>query len=157
MVNGYRAVLGNVGCISCNGNKIITGSSGEFLLTDDLEAANKVKKWSTQSRENAEQYQLEEIGYNYRMINIITRMICGQIPYLQEHIATKKAIWERYKEELKGLPVSMNSINFEKYEPNYSDRNSGSHYKYQCTGQANLEANAYAANVQDESFCYKRR
>ena len=53
-MNGYRAVLGNVGCISCNGNKIITGSSGEFLPTDDLEAANKVKKWSTQSRENAE-------------------------------------------------------------------------------------------------------
>lgn len=111
--------FGNVGCISCNGNKIITGSSGRFLLTDDLEAANKVKKWSTQSRENAEWYQHEEIGYNYRMSNIIAGMIRGQIPYLQEHIVAKKAIWERYKEGLKGLPVSMNPVDFEKSEPNY--------------------------------------
>lgn len=111
--------FGNVGCISCNGNKIITGSSGGFLLTDDLEAANKVKKWSTQSRENAEWYQHEEIGYNYRMSNIIAGMIRGQIPHLQEHIAAKKAIWEKYKEGLKGLPISMNPVDFEKSEPNY--------------------------------------
>lgn len=111
--------FGNVGCISCNGNKIITGSSGGFLLTDDLEAANKVKKWSTQSRENAEWYQHEEIGYNYRMSNIIAGMIRGQIPHLQEHITAKKAIWEKYKEGLKGLPISMNPVDFEKSEPNY--------------------------------------
>lgn len=111
--------LGNVACISCNGNKIITGSSGGFLLTNDLEAANKVKKWSTQSRENAEWYQHEELGYNYRMSNIIAGMIRGQIPYLEEHIAQKKAIWERYKEGFACLPVSMNPIDFEKSEPNY--------------------------------------
>ena len=111
--------LGSVGCISCNGNKIITGSSGGFLLTDDLEAANKVKKWSTQSRENAEWYQHEELGYNYRMSNLIAGMIRGQIPHLEEHIEQKKAIWERYQDGLKGLPVSMNPIDFEKSEPNY--------------------------------------
>ena len=111
--------FGKVGCISCNGNKIITGSYGGFLLTDDLEAANKVKKWSTQSRENAEWYQHEELGYNYRMSNIIAGMIRGQISHLEEHIEQKKAIWERYRDGLKEYPVSMNPIDFEKSEPNY--------------------------------------
>lgn len=111
--------FGNVGCISCNGNKIITGSSGGFLLTNDLEAAEKVKKWSTQSREKADWYQHEEIGYNYRMSNIIAGMIRGQIQHLEEHIAQKKVIWERYRDGLKDLPVSMNPIDFEKSEPNY--------------------------------------
>ena len=82
--------------ISFNGNKIITGSSGGMLLTDDLEAANKVRKWSTQSRENAPWYQHEELGYNYRMSNVIAGVVRGQFPYLAEHIAQKKAIYERY-------------------------------------------------------------
>lgn len=111
--------FGSVGCISCNGNKIITGSSGGFLLTDDLEAAEKVKKWSTQSREKADWYQHEEIGYNYRMSNIVAGMIRGQMPYLENHIAQKKAIWERYREGFQGMPISMNPIDFEKSEPNY--------------------------------------
>ena len=59
--------FGKFNCISFNGNKIITGSSGGMLLTDDLEAANKVRKWSTQARENAPWYQHEELGYNYRL------------------------------------------------------------------------------------------
>ena len=111
--------FGNVGVISCNGNKIITGSSGGFLLTDDLEAAEKVKKWSTQSREKADWYQHEELGYNYRMSNLIAGMIRGQIPYLEKHIEEKKAIWERYRDGFKDLPVSMNPIDFEKSAPNY--------------------------------------
>ena len=110
--------FGNYNCISFNGNKIITGSSGGMLLTDDLDAANKVRKWSTQARENAPWYQHEEIGYNYRMSNVIAGVVRGQYPHLEEHIAQKKAIYERYKEGLKGLPVKMNPIP-EDCEPNY--------------------------------------
>lgn len=110
--------FGKYNCISFNGNKIITGSSGGMLLTDDLEAANKARKWSTQSRENAPWYQHEEIGYNYRMSNVIAGVVRGQYPHLEEHIAQKKAIYERYKEGLKDLPVKMNPIP-EDCEPNY--------------------------------------
>lgn len=110
--------FGSYNCISFNGNKIITGSSGGMLLTDSLEAANKARKWSTQARENAAWYQHEEIGYNYRMSNVIAGVVRGQYPYLEEHIAQKKAIYERYKEGLKGLPVKMNPIP-EECEPNY--------------------------------------
>lgn len=111
--------LGNYNCISFNGNKIITGSSGGMFLTDSLEDANKVRKWSTQSRENAPWYQHEEIGYNYRMSNIIAGIVRGQIPYLEQHIAQKKAIYERYREGLKDLPLKMNPFDAEKSEPNF--------------------------------------
>ena len=111
--------FGKYNCISFNGNKIITGSSGGMLLTDDLQALNKAKKWSTQSRENASWYQHEEVGYNYRMSNVIAGVVRGQIPHLEEHIAQKKAIYERYKEGFKDLPVSMNPVDFENSEPNY--------------------------------------
>lgn len=111
--------FGAFNAISFNGNKIITGSCGGMLLTDDLEVANKVRKWSTQSRENAHWYQHEEIGYNYRMSNVIAGVIRGQIPHLDEHIAQKKAIYYRYKEGLKGLPVSMNPFDDVNSVPNY--------------------------------------
>lgn len=111
--------FGQYNAISFNGNKIITGSSGGMFLTDDLEAANKVRKWSTQSRENAPWYQHEEVGYNYRMSNVIAGVVRGQIPYLEEHIAKKKAIYERYKEGFKGLPVMMNPYDEENSEPNF--------------------------------------
>ena len=87
--------FGDVGIISFNGNKIITGSSGGMLLTDDKEQANKARKWSTQSRENAPWYQHEELGYNYRMSNVIAGVVRGQLPHLDTHIAQKKAIYER--------------------------------------------------------------
>ena len=111
--------FGAYNAISFNGNKIITGSSGGMFLTDDLEAANKVRKWSTQARENAPWYQHEEIGYNYRMSNVIAGVIRGQSPYLEEHIAQKKAIYQRYKEGLKDLPISMNPYDEKKSEPNF--------------------------------------
>ncbi len=111
--------FGIYGCISFNGNKIITGSSGGMLLTDDKEAADKVRKWSTQSRENAPWYQHEELGYNYRMSNVIAGVVRGQFPYLEEHIAQKKAIYERYKEGFKDLPVMMNPYDAENSEPNF--------------------------------------
>ncbi len=111
--------FGTYNCISFNGNKIITGSSGGMLLTDDEEAAEKVRKWSTQSRENAPWYQHEELGYNYRMSNVIAGVVRGQFPYLEEHIAQKRAIYERYKEGFKDLPVMMNPYNEENSEPNF--------------------------------------
>ena len=111
--------FGIYNCISFNGNKIITGSSGGMLLTNEEEAANKVRKWSTQSRENAPWYQHEELGYNYRMSNVIAGVVRGQFPYLEEHIAQKKAIYERYKKGLQGLPVKMNPYDKENSEPNF--------------------------------------
>lgn len=102
-----------------NGNKIITGSSGGVLLTDDLEAVNKARKWSTQSRENAPWYQHEEIGYNYRMSNVIAGVVRGQIPHLEEHIVQKKEIFERYKEGFEGLPIQMSPMDLENSKPNY--------------------------------------
>lgn len=111
--------FGKFNAISFNGNKIITGSSGGMLLTDSEEAANKVRKWSTQARENAPWYQHEELGYNYRMSNVIAGVVRGQFPYLEEHIAQKKAIYERYKKGFEGLPVTMNPFDAEKSEPNF--------------------------------------
>lgn len=111
--------FGRYNVISFNGNKIITGSSGGMLLTDDLASANKARKWSTQSREAAPWYQHEELGYNYRISNVIAGVVRGQIPHLEEHIAAKKAIYERYREGLKGLPVSMNPFDAKNSIPNY--------------------------------------
>ncbi len=111
--------LGDYNCISFNGNKIITGSAGGMFLTNAREDADKVRKWSTQSREEAPWYQHEEIGYNYRMSNIVAGVVRGQIPYLNDHIAQKKAIYERYKEGLKDLPVTMNPFDEQKSVPNY--------------------------------------
>ena len=115
----HTGTFGSFNCISFNGNKIITGSSGGMLLTDSQEAAEKARKWSTQARECAPWYQHEEVGYNYRMSNVIAGVVRGQIPHLEEHIAQKKAIYERYKEGFKGLPVQMNPYDVVNSEPNF--------------------------------------
>ena len=111
--------FGTYNAISFNGNKIITGSSGGMLLTNDHQAANKVRKWSTQSRENAPWYQHEELGYNYRMSNVIAGVVRGQIPHLEEHITQKRAIFDRYREGLRDLPVTMNPYDEVNSEPNF--------------------------------------
>ena len=111
--------FGDYGCISFNGNKIITGSSGGMFLTNSRADAEKVRKWSTQSREAAPWYQHEELGYNYRMSNVIAGVVRGQLPYLEEHIAQKRAIYMRYKEGLKDLPVQMNPYDEVNSEPNF--------------------------------------
>lgn len=111
--------FGAFNAISFNGNKIITGSAGGMFLTDSKEDSEKVRKWSTQARENASWYQHEEVGYNYRMSNVIAGVVRGQFPYLEEHITQKKAIYERYREGLKGLPVRMNPFDGENSEPNF--------------------------------------
>ena len=110
--------FGDYSAISYNGNKIITGSAGGCLLTNDVEVANKARKWSTQARENAPWYQHEEVGYNYRMSNVVAGVVRGQYPHLEEHIAQKKAIYERYRDGFADLPVKMNPI-VENTEPNY--------------------------------------
>ena len=101
-----RAV-GDYGIISMNGNKIITGSSGGCLIVPDEYSYNKAKKWSTQSREAAPWYEHEELGYNYRISNVIAGIIRGQWLHLEEHIAQKKAVYEKYVEGFKDLPVRM--------------------------------------------------
>lgn len=110
--------FGEYNIISFNGNKIITGSSGGMLLTDDEVAAKNVRKWSTQSREQALWYQHEDLGFNYRMSNVIAGVVRGQMLHLAEHIARKKEIYYRYKEGFRDLPVSMNPFT-EDMEPNY--------------------------------------
>ena len=118
--NGKQTgTFGTIGCLSANGNKIITGSAGGMLLTDNKDAANKVRKWSTQARENAPWYQHEELGYNYRMSNVIAGVLRGQFPYLEEHIQQKKEIYMRYKEGFEDLPVMMNPYDEENSEPNF--------------------------------------
>lgn len=107
------------GVISYNGNKIITGSSGGMLLTDSREAAEQARKWSTQSREAAPWYQHKELGYNYRMSNVVAGVVRGQYPHLEEHVAKKQEIYFRYKEGLKGLPLQMNPYEEEKSCPNF--------------------------------------
>lgn len=111
--------FGTYNAISFNGNKIITGSSGGMLLTNDIYAANTAHKWSTQSREAAPWYEHEELGYNYRMSNVVAGAVRGQFPYLQEHIDQKKAVYMRYKDGFADLPVSMNPYIGSVMEPNF--------------------------------------
>ena len=120
--NGEWAETGNLGdynCISFNGNKIITGSAGGMFLTNSRSDAEKVRKWSTLSREAAPWYQHEEIGYNYRMSNIIAGIVRGQLPYLEQHIEQKKRIYERYRDGFRNLPMRMNPFDAENSQPNY--------------------------------------
>ena len=118
----YRGIqtgmFGDIGVISFHGNKIVTGSSGGLLLTDSADDANKIRKWSTQSREDAAWYQHEELGYNYRMSNIVAGVALGNVKHLYEHIAQKKAIFERYEEGFADLPLTMNPI-IDHCVPNY--------------------------------------
>lgn len=111
--------FGKYNALSFNGNKIITGTAGGMFVTDDEDAAEKVRKWSNQARENVLWYQHEDLGYNYRMSNIIAGVVRGQMPFLEEHIAQKKAIYERYREGFKDLPATINPYDAEASEPNF--------------------------------------
>lgn len=101
--------IGDYGIVSFNGNKIITGSSGGTLIVDMVKDYNKAKKWSTQSREAAPWYEHEELGYNYRISNVIAGIIRGQWGYLKSHIEAKKAVYERYVDGLKDLSVEVHA------------------------------------------------
>ena len=100
--------FGKYNAISFNGNKIITTSGGGMLLTESKEDRDKAFFWATQSREPAPWYQHEEIGYNYRMSNVVAGIGRGQLLHLDEHRDLKEKIYRRYEEGLKGLPVKMN-------------------------------------------------
>lgn len=110
---------GDASCLSFNKNKIITGTGGGMLLTDNEKDAEKARKWSVQSREKAPWYEHTEIGYNYAVSNITAGIIRGQLPHLEEHIAKKKAIYERYKVGFSDLPVLMNPFDEENSAPNF--------------------------------------
>ena len=111
--------FGRYNAISFNGNKIITTSGGGMLLTDNKEAAELARKWSTQSREPAPWYQHEDLGYNYRLSNILAGIGRGQLLHLNDHVARKKEIYERYREGFKDLPVTMNPYIADIMEPNF--------------------------------------
>ncbi len=110
--------FGNYNIVSFNGNKIITTSGGGMLITDDKKARDKAFFWSTQAREPAPWYQHEEIGYNYRMSNVVAGIGRGQLMHLEEHKAGKKRIYNRYKEAFKDLPLTMNPYT-EDMDPNF--------------------------------------
>lgn len=110
--------FGKFNVVSFNGNKIITTSGGGMLLTDDEETAEKARKWSTQARDDAPWYQHTELGYNYRMSNVLAGIGRGQMLHLEEHKARKKEIYERYRKGLAGLPVQMNPY-LTDTEPNF--------------------------------------
>ena len=116
---GVKAgTFGTYNIISFGGNKIITTSGGGVLLTDDQKAADKARKWATQSKEPAPWYQHEEMGYNYRLSNVLAGIGRGQMLHLDELLAKKKEIYERYKEGLKDLPITMNPY-LDGMEPNF--------------------------------------
>lgn len=111
--------FGDYGILSFNGNKIITGSSGGMLLVNDGYSAEKARKWSTQSREDAPWYQHEELGYNYRMSNVIAGIVRGQWGHLAGHIETKKKIYKRYEKALASMGIWMNPYDDRYCEPNF--------------------------------------
>lgn len=117
--NGRKCgTFGKYNAISFNGNKIITSSGGGMLLTDTNDAREKAFFWSTQSKEKTPWYQHEEIGYNYRMSNVVAGIGRGQLLHLEEHRDLKKQIYFKYKEGLNGLPVTMNPY-LENTTPNF--------------------------------------
>jgi len=110
--------FGKYAVISFNGNKIITTSGGGMLLTAEKSAREKAFFWATQSREKTPWYQHEEIGYNYRMSNVVAGIGRGQLLHLDEHRLQKEKIYRRYEEGLKGLPLTLNPY-LQETEPNF--------------------------------------
>lgn len=110
--------FGKYNAISFNGNKIITTSGGGMFMSDDEEAVKKVRFYSTQARDNAPWYQHSNIGYNYRMSNIVAGIGRGQLLHLNEHKKLKTDIYFRYKDAFKDLPLETNPY-LEYTEPNF--------------------------------------
>ena len=99
--------FGDYAILSFNGNKIITTSGGGALITNTQEEKEKAIFWATQARDNAPHYQHSEIGYNYRMSNIVAGIGRGQMEVLQERIAARRANYDFYKKTLAGLPIEF--------------------------------------------------
>ncbi len=96
--------FGLAGFYSFNGNKIITTSGGGMIVSDDVNLIKKIKFWSTQARDNAVHYEHSEIGYNYRMSNVLAAIGRGQLRVLSERVAGKRNIFDQYRESLSDLP-----------------------------------------------------
>ena len=115
----HTGTIGHYGIYSFNGNKIITTSGGGMLVSNDKEKIQKVRFWSTQSRDKARHYQHSELGFNYRMSNIVAGIGRGQLKILEQRVAKKKYIYEFYKKELGHLDgIKMMPVN-EWDNPNY--------------------------------------
>lgn len=115
----YTGTFGDYGVFSFNGNKIITTSGGGMLVSDNEEKIKKVRFWATQARDPARHYQHSELGFNYRMSNVIAGIGRGQLKVLDQRLAKKKYIFEFYKREFEGLEgVQMMPIN-DWSRPNY--------------------------------------
>lgn len=115
----HTGTFGEFGIFSFNGNKIITTSGGGMLVSDNEEKINKVKFWATQSRDQARHYQHSELGFNYRMSNVVAGIGRGQLKVLEQRVAMKKYIFEYYKRELGDLEgISFMPIN-DWNKPNY--------------------------------------
>jgi len=115
----YSGTLGSFGIYSFNGNKIITTSGGGMLISNDEDAIARVKFWATQSRDIARYYQHSELGYNYRMSNVLAGIGRGQLRVLSERIAQKKHIYETYKKSLADIEYIEFMPIAEYGEPNY--------------------------------------
>lgn len=111
--------FGRYGIISFNGNKIITTSGGGMLFSEDQEAIQKARFWATQARDTAPWYQHSEIGYNYRMSNVVAGIGRGQLLWLEEHKRLKTEIYSRYQEGFASLPISMNPYLKDETSPNF--------------------------------------
>jgi len=96
--------FGKFGVYSFNGNKILTTSGGGMLISDDVEAIKKARFWSTQARDPARHYQHSEIGYNYRLSNVLAAIGRGQLRGLEGRIAAKRRIFERYFQAFATIP-----------------------------------------------------
>ncbi len=105
--NKKLGTFGKYGILSFNGNKIITTSGGGMLVGNDTDKLKTVLKWITQSREPARWYQHEELGYNYRMSNVVAGIGRGQMTALENHVKQKTQIYERYKKAFEKLPLTM--------------------------------------------------
>lgn len=108
----FTGTFGKYGIFSFNGNKIITTSGGGMLVSEDEASIKKARFLATQARDAARHYQHSEIGYNYRMSNVVAGIGRGQLLHLDEHVALKKAIYEKYKEAFKDIDaIEMNPLN----------------------------------------------
>lgn len=115
----HTGTFGDYGIFSFNGNKIITTSGGGMLVSNNEERIDKVKFWATQSRDNARHYEHSELGYNYRISNVVAGIGRGQLKVLDHRVEKKKYIYEYYKRELSGLGgLEMMPVN-EWDAPNY--------------------------------------
>jgi pyridoxal phosphate-dependent aminotransferase EpsN len=117
-MNKKCGTFGYINIFSFNGNKIITTSGGGMAVSNDEDAINKMRFWSTQAREPEIHYEHKEIGYNYRMSNICAGIGRGQLKIIDKRISEKKRVRKNYEKELKNLPLNFMPV-FEKGNPNY--------------------------------------